>query len=332
MHSITSKMIDTVRQEAQYDACVKKLLSEKIILAWILKECVNEFRNYSISRIIKDCIEGEPMVSVTAVDQDELDYSEDSAYNDSIIEGMNVEDTSIKEGSVYYDIRFSAIVPDTKEPVQLIINIEAQKDDKTGYPIIKRAVYYVSRMISAQKNTIFFKSHYEKIRKVYSIWIQMNVDEEKSNTITRYRIAEEQVIGNVPEEESNYDLLTVMMLRLGSAEQAVDKPILRLLNVLLSAETKPKDKKMILEKDFNIPMSTSISKEANVMCNLGEGIREKAFEQAFEQATQETRIDTVINLMKSLKLSAEEAISAMGVPDEDRESLLDVISRKLTVK
>ena len=317
MHSVTSKMIDTVRQEAQYDACVKKLLSEKIILAWILKECVSEFRNYSISRIIKDCIENEPTVSVTAVDQDELDYSEDSAYNDSIIEGMNVEDTSIKEGSVYYDIRFSAIVPDTKEPVQLIINIEAQKDDKTGYPIIKRAVYYVSRMISAQKNTIFFKSHYEKIRKVYSIWIQMNVDEKKSNTITRYRITEEQVIGNVPEDESNYDLLTVMMLRLGSAEQAVDKPIL-----------KPKDKKMILEKDFNIPMSMSISKEANVMCNLGEGIREKAF----EQATQETRIDTVINLMKSLKLSAEEAISAMGVPDEDREYLLDIIARKLTVK
>lgn len=72
------------------------------------------------------------------------------------------------------------------------------------------------------------------------------------------------------------------------------------------------------------------------MCNLGEGIREKAFEQAFkqafEQATQETRIDTVINLMKSLKLSAEEAISAIGVPDEDRESLLDIIAGKLTVK
>lgn len=85
---------------------------------------------------------------------------------------------------------------------------------------------------------------------------------------------------------------------------------------------------MILEKDFNIPMSMSISKEANVMCNLGEGIREKAF----EQATQETRIDTVINLMKSLKLSAEEAISAMGVPDEDRESLLDIIAEKITVK
>lgn len=79
-------------------------------------------------------------------------------------------------------------------------------------------------------------------------------------------------------------------------------------------------------------MSASINKEANVMCNLGEGIREKAFEQAFEQATQETRIDTVINLMKSLKLSAEEAISAMGVPDEDRESLLDIIAGKLTVK
>ena len=29
--------IDTVEQEAQYDACAKKLLSNKMVLAWILK-------------------------------------------------------------------------------------------------------------------------------------------------------------------------------------------------------------------------------------------------------------------------------------------------------
>ena len=317
-----SKTIDTAEQEAQYDTCVKRLLSEKIILAWILKECVNEFKQYAIPQIVKDCIEGEPKVAAVAVNQDDLDYAENAPTNQ--IEGLNTEDASIKEGKVYYDIRFSAVVPDTKEPVQLIINVEAQKSDKTPYPLIKRAIYYVSRMISAQKNKVFVGSHYEKIRKVYSIWIQMNVDEEKSNTITKYRISEENVVGAVKEAKHNYDLLTVIMLRLGNADKAENKPILRLLDVLLSAETKPEEKKAILEKDFDIPMSASMSEEANIMCNLGEGIRERT--------AIETRMDTVLNLMKSLRLSAEEAISAMGVPEEDKKPLLDMVDKRLAMK
>ena len=64
------------------------------------------------------------------------------------------------------------------------------------------------------------------------------------------------------------------------------------------------------------------------MCNLGEGIRERAV----AQTVQATRRDTALNLMKSLKLSAEEAVSAMGVPDEERKSLLDMVSSQLAVK
>ena len=79
VQSVISEAIDTADQEAQYDTCVKRLLSEKIILAWILKECVSEFKQYSVPQIIKDCIEGDPKVAVIAVDQDELDYAEDLA-------------------------------------------------------------------------------------------------------------------------------------------------------------------------------------------------------------------------------------------------------------
>ncbi len=328
MQSVISKTIDTAEKEAQYDACVKRLLSEKIILAWILKECVSEFQQYTVSQIMTHCIEGEPKISVIAVDQDELDYAEDMDGNDSLIEGMNAEDVSIKEGKVYYDIRFSAVAPDTKEPVQLIINVEAQKSDQTTYPLIKRAIYYVSRMISAQKNRVFVKSHYEKIRKVYSIWIQMNVPEEKANTMTRYRISEEQVVGNVPEKESNYDLLTVIMLRLGAAEKAADKPILRLLDVLLSAETKPEEKKEILEKDFDIPMSMAMSEEANIMCNLGEGIRE----QAYEQATVNTRVQSILDLMDSMGVDAERAMQLLKVKSEERRYYHEKVEEQLAAK
>lgn len=78
------------------------------------------------------------------------------------------------EGIVTYDIRFLATAPVSGELIRLIINIEAQNDFYPGYPLIKRGIYYCSRMISAQYGTEFTKSHYEDIKKVYSIWICMN--------------------------------------------------------------------------------------------------------------------------------------------------------------
>ena len=155
----------------------------------------------------------------------------------------------------------------------------------------------------------------------------MNVGKEKANTITEYSVAEKNIVGEVKEKESNYDLMTVIMIGLGSAETA-DRPILRLLDILLSAETKPDAKKAILEKDFDIPMTSTMSEEANIMCNLGEGIRE----QAVQETQQKTWLRAVLNLMKSLKLSAEEAINALAIPEEERQSLLERIDEELAVK
>lgn len=319
MLSSIAKLIDTTDWRAQYDGCVKRLLSEKIILAWILKECVEEFEPFSINKIMMDCIEGDVKVSVYAVDQDELDYDESSIP--SQMDGRNIEDSSIQEGTVYYDIRFNAIVPDTKEPVQLIINIEAQKDDKTTYPIIKRAIYYLSRMISAQKNKVFTNSHYENIRKVYSIWIQMNVDEDVQNSITAYRFTEDNVVGSAREKKSDYDLLTAIMLKLGNVTDDVEQPILRLLDVLLSAEKQPEEKKQVLEQDFNIPMSVSISKEVNEMCNLGQGL--------IEMTEVKTSAKFIIKLMKEKNYSLEEALEFADVSDEVRERVVKIVDEML---
>lgn len=321
MKNAISTTIDSTEQQAQYDASVKRLLSEKIILAWILKECVTEFKPFSISQIVKDCIEGEPQISIIAVDPDELDKDVELAGTQ--IEGMNTEDNSVREGKIFYDIRFTAHVPGSKEPVQLIINIEAQKSSRTTYPLIKRAVYYVSRMISAQKNTVFTKSHYEKIRKVYSIWIQMNVDTGKENTITEYAIKERNVIGKVREPAPDYDLLTIVMIGLGKAEDAGDKPILKLLDVLLSMEKRPDEKKTILENDFNIPMSVSIDKEVNEMCNLGEGIAERT--------VQKTQADIVLHMVQNKNYSMDEALEVIGVSEDEKETIKGLVDSKIAV-
>ena len=69
------------------------------------------------------------------------------------------------------------------------------------YPIIKRGIYYCARMISSQYGTVFAGAHYEKIQKVYSVWICMNPPARRKNTITEYSLNEKNIVGAVEEKE-----------------------------------------------------------------------------------------------------------------------------------
>ena len=45
--------IRTADEKARYDASVKKILADRRILAWILQECVEEFRDVPIEDIVR---------------------------------------------------------------------------------------------------------------------------------------------------------------------------------------------------------------------------------------------------------------------------------------
>ena len=146
-----------------------------------MKNCLEEYQGIDVKEIAEKYIEGKPQFAETAVLPDEI--------NLPLIKGTGAEDTSINEQTITYDIKFSAIAPSNGDTVELIINVEAQNDFYPGYPLIKRAIYYCNRMISSQYGTEFTNSHYEKIKKVYSIWICMNPPRYKQNTITKYSIS-----------------------------------------------------------------------------------------------------------------------------------------------
>ncbi len=150
----------------RYDASAKQLLSYRYALAWILKGYIPEFAEYEIEDIANVYIESEPEVSQTVVHQNER------------IQGQNTEDSTLDEGTVFFDIRFSAYAPKQGENIRVIIDVEAQNNANPGYDLWKRAEYYCARLISAQKGTVFTKSEYSKIQKVYSIWLLPNVTAE----------------------------------------------------------------------------------------------------------------------------------------------------------
>ena len=116
------KTLHTARSHADYDAACKRLLSEKVILAWIMKNCLKEYRNCSIQEIMDNYIEGEPQIAKIPVTPDETNI-----VTNSMIKGLSTEDKTITEGTVTYDIRFLATAPKSKDFIRLILNIEAQK-------------------------------------------------------------------------------------------------------------------------------------------------------------------------------------------------------------
>ena len=216
----------------------------------------------------------------------------------------------VTEGSITYDIQFCAVVPGSDEVVQMIINVEAQNDFYPGYPLIKRGIYYCARMISSQYGTVFTRSHYEKIQKVYSVWICMNPPKDRKHTITEYSLTEKHHVGKVKEKEEYYDLMSAITVCLGKNEDEAESELLRLLDVLLSSDKKAKEKKDILEKEFQIPMTERIETEVEHMCNLSDGVEQKGIEKGIKLGIEQGTLSLIkkkIEKNKSIEQIAEEA-------------------------
>ena len=305
VENILAKNITAAGDRANYDAACKRLLANKIILAWIMKSCLEEFQDFTVEDIADKYIEGGPQIAKIAVNPDEETDSKGEQ-----IEGSKTEDSTMKEGTVTYDIRFYALVPQTAETIKLILNVEAQNNFYPGYPIIKRGLYYCSRMISSQYGVEFTDGHYEKIRKAISIWICADPPKYRENTITRYTVQEENIVGNIAEKRENYDLITAVIVCLGNAGDDKYTGILKLLDVLLSSERKPDEKKRILQDDFNIKMTRELESEVLLMCNLSKGIEEKGIKEGI--------LSSIKNLMESMDWSAEQAMTALKIPESEQ--------------
>ena len=247
------------------------------------------------------------------------------------VQGMGNEDISQNEGTVYYDVRFNAIAPSTEEHgnIRLIINAEAQNRFKPKYPLTKRAVYYGSRLISAQNGTVFTKSDYQKLRKVYSIWICVNPAKKFRNTITRYSLKPETIIGNAVEAPENYDLINIVMVCLGKMEEWNDNNLIKFLGVLFQNELSAREKKDILERDFNIPMTETFESEVDDMCNLSQGVAEEAMQKGIEQGLQQGRTHTLIELVNDGVLTIEKAAEKASMSVEEFRNAMKNVNTQI---
>lgn len=294
MNTEIANAVNAAGDKAQYDTRVKRLLAQKSILAHILVKTVDEFKGMKPEDVVK-YIEGEPSISVVPVEPGLANMEKTDATGQRIV-GLNTENAEINEGLVRFDIIFYVRMPsvdDTKNGLsQIIVNIEAQKDEPTEYKILNRAIFYVSRLISSQKERDFVNTNYDDIKQVFSIWICMNMDD---NSLSHIHLTKDEMLKPC-NWKGNLDLLNIVLIGITNEIPEHDEKyeMHRLIGALLSSELKEQEKLDIIEHEYNIPISQEFREDVRIMCNLSTGIEERAT----ERATEKTSEKFILNMYK----------------------------------
>ena len=203
------------------------------------------------------------------------------------IQKTSEEDSVLGEGRIYYDIRFNVILGE--EMIKILINIEAQKStnpSKLGYHLDNRVIYYLGRMISAQKEVEFTKSKYDDLKAVRSIWVCMD-SADQEDSINRIKFTEETVFGKSL-DLPNLNKVQGIIIRLRkneNAEKSKNKLIAMLEELLKKEPVSEKKKK--LSDEYGIIMSEETERRLNTMCNLSEVVLEKGIEQGIKQGIEQ---------------------------------------------
>ncbi len=303
MNTEIANAVNAAGDKAQYDTRVKRLLAQKSILAHILVKTVDEFKGMKPEDVVK-YIEGEPSISVVPVEPGLANMEKTDATGQRIV-GLNTENAEINEGLVRFDIIFYVRMKNGLS--QIIVNIEAQKDEPTEYKILNRAIFYVSRLISSQKERDFVNTNYDDIKQVFSIWICMNMDD---NSLSHIHLTKDEMLKPC-NWKGNLDLLNIVLIGITNEIPEHDEKyeMHRLIGTLLSGELKEQEKLDIIEHEYNIPISQEFREDVSIMCNLSQGIEDKA-------------IAKIVMNMYKIGYTPNQIADAVGVSVDEVETII----------
>ena len=307
MNTEITNAVNAANDRAQYDERAKRLLGHKSILAHILVDTVEEFKGMNPKDVVK-YIEGEPMIGVVPMEPGLTNTNVDGKR----LVGMNTENTEINEGTINFDIVFYVRMKDGLS--QIIVNVEAQKDMPTEYHILNRAIFYACRLVSSQKERDFVNKKYDDIKRVYTIWICMNMPEDSTDY---YYLANKKVLGNCI-WEGKQDMLNIVLIGLAKALPRQDEKheLHRLLGALLSKSLTQSEKLNIIEKEYDIPLEEDLRKDVSVMCNLSQGI------------VDDTKVEIIINMyenkfsLEQISLATKKSIAEIEKIIKENKSVL----------
>ena len=149
------------------------------------------------------------------------------------------------------------------------------------------------------------------------------MDDEHS--MSHIHLTRDDIIGS-HNWKGDIDLLNIVLL--GLAEDLPEKTEEYELGALLSSKLKVDEKLDIIGNEFQIPLESDIRKDVSEMCNLSQGIEDRAFERGTANGIsigkKEGLAEVVLKLIK--KGVSIEQVSDML--DMDIKDVQDIIENK----
>ena len=302
--------------KTKYDQTMKELLSDRQVLAWILKRFVPEYQNCELEDIEKKYIQSETiMVSKIGVEQ-----------GSETIQGIRNEDAVQGEATVFYDVLFHVWYPGMNgKQIGMYLNLEAQSDYYPGYPIEPRGIYYAARRLTAQLKKIDKDTNYGALQKVYSIWLCMgNVPVYEENTVSLYSLNKNDIIGTVKRNEEIYDLISVIIMRYNDKTELKDNTLQMLQT--LSSDKLLKEEKLEKLRNLGMRVDDRIEEGVGKMCNMGDYIEAKAIKKGMLMG-KEREVGILRTQLEKKKRTPKETAELLDLPLGYIQTIADMLQK-----
>lgn len=314
-----------INNEKSYlDAGCKALLGCTAVAAFIVKNCIPEFHDMSLEKIQEYIIYKKAKSQMTPEELAEIQAENTSPVEigchivDDLPDKLNeknVESKSTNEGTIYYDVLFDIGMPDGKSPPsRVIVDIEAQNEFKPGYAILKRGSFYCGRMISAQKETVFRNSDYNKLQKVYSIWLCIAPDEDVRGVCNAYNMSEICLAKEHHFPKEQYDNFCIILACLQDKQSANN--MVRFFSSVFDNEM-PVEEKLDLARECGLQVTADVKEGINQMCNYSDYVEQKGIEKGRIEALSES----VVKLVREGNYSVEAATNLLPISDDIRATV-----------
>lgn len=326
-----------INNEKSYlDAGCKALLGCTAVAAFIVKNCIPEFHDMSLEEIQEYIIYKKAKSQITPEELAEIQASNTSPVEigchivDDLPDKLNeknVESKSTNEGTIYYDVLFDIGMPDGESPPsRVIVDIEAQNHFNPGYSMLKRGSFYCSRMISAQKETVFRNSDYNKLQKVYSIWLCIAPDEKIRGVCNTYSMRETCLAKEHHFPKKQYDNFCIIIACLQDKQSANN--MVRFFSSVFD-NNMPVEKKLQLATECGLQVTTDVREGLNQMCNYSDFVEQQGIVKGRAEGYVESLSASVANLVRSGTLTLDAALDVLQVSDDIRATVKENAEKAL---
>ena len=321
--------------ERQADAFLKRVFSRRSVLAALLKALFPEFRDIDIDDIARNYL---------------------LPQGDSEL----VQICHPDGGACQYDIVFKSLRPGyTSSRDCIVFNIEFQNKINPGYAIIKRGIYYSSKILCQEKGSLFEGSDYDGLRKVHGFWLCPRAPASSANSIRRYNLLESvtgEAVEQIASPKEDYDMIALTIVALNDDIPPKSDRGLRLLYTLINSTLPSEERERILKEEYSLETTTEEKQMHSFFYYQMKDCKKKGREEGRKEGRMEGRMEgreegrmegrmegreegeklglqkgitkayrSITQNLLSLGKNAEEIQSLLAIPHEEVTSIIGTI-------